>query len=207
MASGKRRIDPLSAQVDRITAAETGTPASVEARVDGAYANAPSVADTHLTNFHQHFAQNYAEEKDDDLYFRVTRAIVVAARRWRKLANERVKAVGQTMARWETLFLVAFSGEELTQSDLARLISIEGPTLVRMLDLLAKEGLIDRSQSETDRRVTTNRITPRGEEVVAEVMGVTNMLRADVLRDIPKEDLEHALRVLSRVIQRINEIR
>ena len=108
------------------------------------------------------FRREYVLSEADELYYRVTREIVVAGRRWRKLANERIKVVDQTMARWETLFLVAFSARALTQGDLARLIGVEGPTLVRMLDLLAQDGLIQRSQSSTDRRVTTNVITPAG---------------------------------------------
>ncbi len=163
--------------------------------------------DSDPTSFHAHFVRYYAAVGEDALYFRMTRAIVVAARRWRKLANERVKSVDQTMARWETLFLVAFSDVELTQSDLARLINIEGPTLVRMLDLLAKEGLIDRRQSESDRRVTTNTITPAGRAVIDQIMGITNVLRREVLQDIPREELETALKVLSKIVLRIDDIR
>jgi len=159
-------------------------------------------SERHLVNYHRHFILG----TEDDLYFRTTRAVVVAARRWRKVANDRVKAVGQTMARWETLFLVAFSGETLTQSELARLISVEGPTMVRMLDLLAQDGLIERQQSPTDRRVTTNRITPEGKRVVGEIMGVTNALRAEVLADIDPERLKICVDVLSEILQRLDEV-
>jgi MarR family transcriptional regulator for hemolysin len=188
--AGHSRPDVLAAQAERLAAHDR-----LVADLSG--------PDRYLSSFDS----TYSEETADSLYFRITRGIVVAARRWRKLANERVKAVDQTMARWETLFLVAFSDVELTQSDLARLISIEGPTLVRMLDLLAREGLIDRRQSDTDRRVTVNTITPAGLKVIDEIMGVTNVLRAEVLKDIPKAELEIALKVLSKIILRINEIR
>lgn len=160
-------------------------------------------AERHLINYHTQFA----EGTDDDTYFRTTRAIVVAARRWRKIANDRVKPIGQTMARWETLFLVAFSGEELTQGELARLISVEGPTMVRMLDALAQDGLIQRRQSETDRRVTTNSITPKGKKVIRDVMAITNVLRADLLRDIDPAKLVVALEVMSHILQRLDEMR
>ena len=157
----------------------------------------------HLVGHQKHFRKGTA----DDTYFRVTRALVVAARRWRKVANERVKDLGQTMARWETLFLVAYSNDELTQSELARLISVEGPTMVRMLDVLAKDGLIERRQSDTDRRVTTNRITPKGELVIDEIMAVTNLLRAELLRDIDPEKLIVFLEVLSQILRKLDEMR
>lgn len=160
-------------------------------------------AERHLVNYHQQFR----EGTDDDVYFRTTRAIVVAARRWRKVANDRIKPLGQTMARWETLFLVAFSGEDLTQSELARLISVEGPTMVRMLDTLAHDGLIERSQSETDRRVTVNRITPKGKQVIRDVMGITNVVRADLLKGIDPDRLAVTIDTLSLILRRLDEMR
>jgi len=160
-------------------------------------------AERHLINYHSQFADG----ADDDIYFRATRAFVVAARRWRKVANDRVKAVGQTMARWETLFLVAFSGNELTQGELARLISVEGPTMVRMLDTLAQDGLIERNQSETDRRVTVNRITPKGTQVIGDVMAITNGLRSDLLKDIDPDKLTITIEVMSQILRRLDEMR
>ena len=168
---------------------------------DGGYSVPDS--DRHLISYHRHFIAG----SENDTFYRATRAIVVAARRWRKIANDRVKAIGQTMARWETLFLVGFSGEELTQTELARLISVEGPTMVRMLDVLARDGLIERKQSETDRRVTTNRITPDGTKVIGDIMGITNDLRRELLSDIDPQRLEVCIDVLSQVLRRLDQMR
>jgi len=131
----------------------------------------------------------------------------VAGRCWRKLANERIRPTGHTMARWETLFLVAFSDHALTQGELARLLNVEGPTLVRMLDVLSKEGLIERRQSEMDRRVTTNAITPKGREAIDEIMAVTNVLRAEVLKGLDPKELAITLKVLGQIIERIDALR
>ena len=160
-------------------------------------------ADQRLVNYQRHFITDTKSQT----YFRATRSLVSAARRWRKVANERVKAVGQTMARWETLFLVGFSGEDLTQGELARLISVEGPTMVRMLDVLARDGLIERRQGDTDRRVTTNRITPKGTQVIGDVMDVINTLRVEVLEDIDPEKLDTCVDVLTQIIRKLDEMR
>jgi len=159
--------------------------------------------DERLAKYHQ----QQSGGEDDDIYYRATRDIVVAGRRWRKLANERIRPTGHTMARWETLFLVAFSDHALTQGELARLISVEGPTLVRMLDVLAKEGLIERKQSEIDRRVTTNAITAKGREAIDRIMGVTNALRAEVLKGLDPAELRTTLKVLGQIIDRIDGMR
>lgn len=159
-------------------------------------------AERRFANYRKQFVRG----SDEDLYFRTTQAIVVAARRWRKIANDRVKSAGQTMARWETLFLVAFSGEDMTQGELAKLIGVEGPTMVRMLDLLAQDGLIERRQSETDRRVTINRITPQGTEVIDKIMGITNDARAEMLRDIDPKKLATCIDVLGQILRRIDKM-
>ena len=162
-----------------------------------------SALDERLAKYHR----LYAGSDEDDLYYRATRDIVVAGRHWRKMANERIRPTGHTMARWETLFLVAFSDHALTQGELAKLISVEGPTLVRMLEVLAKEGLIERRQSEIDRRVTTNAITPQGRAAIDEIMAVTNALRAEVLTGIDPEELKITLKVLGQIIERIDGTR
>jgi len=163
----------------------------------------PALSERHLLNYRMHFP----EEAGDYDYFRMTRAIVTAARRWRKVANDRVKPLKQTMARWETLFLVAFAERDMTQGEMARLISVEGPTMVRMLDLLARDGLIERRQSETDARVTTNRITPAGTAVIGEIMKVTNKLRSEVLDGVDPDDLQIALKVLNQILRRLDQLR
>jgi MarR family transcriptional regulator for hemolysin len=185
-------------------------PARVPALAEGQRRNGVDAAadsldepERYLAEFHRH----YPAESEREIQFRLTRAIVLAARRWRKLADKRIRAMGQSMARWETLFLVAFSGDELTQRELARLISIEGPTMVRMLDLLAQEGLIERRQSESDRRMTSNSVTPAGAAIVEQIKDVTDGLRAQVLRDIDPADMEACQRVLGKIIARLDELR
>src|SRR6187551_3451686 len=148
-------------------------------------------SDKHLSNYHRLNPENEA----DDLYFRMTRALVVAARRWRKVANDRLKPLEQTMAQWETLYLVAYSGEELNQSQLSRLLGVHGPTMLRMLDSLARRGLIERQQSHEDLRVTINRITPRGRNVISRIMRLSNELRREVLSDVDEQELRIAVKV------------
>jgi MarR family transcriptional regulator for hemolysin len=159
-------------------------------------------SDRHLSNYRRFDAQSEAD--DDDDCFRTTRALVVAARRWRKLANDRLKPLKQTMARWETLYLVAYSEEELNQSQLARLIGVQGPTMIRMLDGLAREGLIERQQSHHDLRVTINRINDAGRAVISEIMGVTNALRHEILAEVDREELKTTVKVLTQILRSID---
>ena len=159
-------------------------------------------SDKHLSNYHRLNPDSEA----DDLYFKMTRALVVAARRWRKVANDRLKPIEQTMAQWETLYLVAYSGEELNQSQLSRLLGVHGPTMLRMLDALSRRGLIERQQSPEDLRVTINRITPEGRAVITNIMGLTNELRREVLAGIDAEDLGTAIKVLTQMLGALEKL-
>ncbi len=159
------------------------------------------MSDRHLENFHR----LTPESPEDDTYFRFTRALIVAARRWRKVANDRIRSLDQTMVRWETLYLVAYSGEELTQSELARVVGVEGPTMVRMLHLLAEEGLLERHQSREDLRVTINRITDKGRQVIADIMTITNQLRREMLDGIEPGELAVAQSVMTRMMRNLEE--
>jgi MarR family transcriptional regulator for hemolysin len=173
-------------------------------RVEGLMAGGFSVdhSDKHLRNYHRLNPDSEA----DDLYFKMTRALVVAARRWRKAANDRLKPLEHTMVQWETLYLVAYSGEELNQNQLSQVLGIQGPTMVRMLDTLARRGLIERQQSHEDLRVTINRITPAGRAVISRIMTLTNEMRREVLSDIDLQELKTAVKVLAQVLGKLDAI-
>lgn len=160
------------------------------------------LAERHLSNF---YTENVPDAQDV-FHFRTTRALVVAARRWRRLANERVKGIGQNMARWETLYLMASSEEELSQGELARVIGVKGPTMVSMLNALARDGLIERYQGNSDRRITHNHITDKGRQVARDIMTITNDLRTEVLRGIDPDKLAIALDVLETIHVRLDEV-
>ena len=50
----------------------------------------------------------------------------------------------------------------MRQTDLAAALDIEGPSLVRLLDALERQGLVERCGEPDDRRVKTLRMTPAG---------------------------------------------
>jgi MarR family transcriptional regulator for hemolysin len=156
-----------------------------------------------------HLQKFYADIKPgerDEIFFRTTRALVVAARRWRKLTNDRIKSIGQNMARWETLYLMACWEEELSQGELAKVVGVEGPTMVHMLNALERDGLIERHQSAVDRRVTHNRITEKGRQATRDIMAITNDVRAELLRDIDPAKLAVALDVLESIHRKLDDL-
>jgi MarR family transcriptional regulator for hemolysin len=90
----------------------------------------------------------------------------------------------------------------MRQGALADEIGIEGPSLVRLIDLLQSEGLVERREDPTDRRAKTLHLTPNGEAKAEEIHRVLRRVRADLLKDISPEDLAVTFDVLQRIEQR-----
>ncbi|HLT02513.1 MAG TPA: MarR family transcriptional regulator [Geminicoccaceae bacterium] len=125
------------------------------------------------------------------------------SRRWRARLDERLKVTGLTQARWSTLLHLSRAGECLTQRELAARVGIEGPTLVRLLDALEAQGLIERLPVEGDRRANSIRLTEAAQPLLAEINRIAADLRREILAGVPVEDLETCQRVLRHIGDRL----
>jgi MarR family transcriptional regulator for hemolysin len=148
------------------------------------------------------YAAVYAPGSDDDLRFRFMRRLVVTARRWRGHIDQKLRRMGQSQSRWEMLVCIALH-DRPTQSELARLVSIEAPTVARMLTTLEQDGDVRRLTSGTDRRQRRAELTPQGEKALAALQLIVDMLRSGVLQDLDRNELETGLRILDKLIARL----
>lgn len=126
------------------------------------------------------------------------------ARRWRTRLDSRLRAVGLTQARWMALLELS-RADAITQRDLAASLGIEGPTLVRLLDGLEAQGLIERQSCPEDRRAKRVGLTAAAAPVLAEIRKIAEATRRELLEDIAREDLSVARRVLSRIAERLEQ--
>lgn len=138
----------------------------------------------------------------EDLRFRFMRRLVVSARRWRSFVDQNLKRGAQTQARWETLLCISIS-REATQGEIARMVSVEDPTVARMLNTLEKEGQVRRVVANADRRRRLVRLTPEGEQTLAAMQVVIDGLRDAVLQDLDSEEIAVGMRILDKVMARL----
>ena len=125
-------------------------------------------------------------------------------RRWRTRLNERVKHTGLTQARWITLLALARRGP-ISQRELADIIGVEGPTVVRLLDALERQSIIERRASTDDRRVKHIHLTKAARPLLREITRIADDVRDDVLADISAADLKTAHRVLQQIADRLED--
>lgn len=126
--------------------------------------------------------------------------------RWRSCFDAELRASGQTLARARVLALLAQEQEGLPQRELASQLSIENPTLVRLLDGLERQGLVARIPVADDRRAKRVALTSEAAPVAAEVTGISSRLRDRVLQGVDEADLATALRVLRAISANLDAV-
>lgn len=127
-------------------------------------------------------------------------AVARVTRRWRKLLDERLKDLGVTQARWTTMVYLQRGGEGLTQRELASLMAIENPTLVRLLDSLEGQGLIQRRLCQNDRRARRLHLTEAGESFMDDLNARAKKLRDEMLEGVSEDDIDVALGVFNKIM-------
>lgn len=127
-------------------------------------------------------------------------AVARVTRRWRKLLDERLKDLGVTQARWTTMVYLQQGGEGLTQRELAGLMAIENPTLVRLLDSLEQQGLIERRACPNDRRARRLHLTDSGREFMEVLTARADALRSGMLDGVSEADIDVALKVFHKIM-------
>jgi MarR family transcriptional regulator for hemolysin len=123
---------------------------------------------------------------------------------WRQQFDAKLSASGQTFSRAIALYYIAEAGEKLTQTELARLLCLEGPTVARLLDGLEHSGMVKRAPSQTDRRVNYVVLMPDAMPVVEETSRVVRQLRMELLGGIEEDKLSVAIDVLQQISRKLS---
>ena len=135
---------------------------------------------------------------------RVTVNLVLVARRWRSLLDERLRLIGQSSARMEALAAIINSPSLSAQVDIAKRLRIEGPTMTRMLDTLEADGLVERLPDPSDRRTKQLRLTAEGERVLEEIFGIADDLRERLLDGVPAERMDELNAILVQLTDKLD---
>ena len=77
---------------------------------------------------------------------------------------ERIRPAGVGIGQWAVL-LVLWARDGQTQSELARSVAIEPPTMVRTIDRMERDGLVARRADPRDARLTRIHLMDRGRDL------------------------------------------
>lgn len=122
-----------------------------------------------------------------------------AARQWRRAADLRLQPFDLTEATWLPLVHIARAPAAPRQKDLAASMSLDGSSVVRLLDNLEKAGLILRKEGPDDRRAKIIFLTARGRAIADRIETIATRIRSDALAGVSGRDIETTVRVLQHV--------
>lgn len=125
------------------------------------------------------------------------------ARRWRRALDIRLAQAGLTDATWVPLVHLHQTGGGLTQKELAALVGIDGSSLVRLLDILCRQGLAERRVDERDSRAKLVHLTAQGEKRVAEIRQELAKGEQEMLADLSDNDIAIMLRSFDSIEHRL----
>ena len=135
----------------------------------------------------------------------LTVLLVLVARKWRSLLDEKLRPGGQSSARMEALSAILNSPDGSAQVDIARRLRIEGPTLTRMLDALEKDALVERKPAPGDRRTKRLQVTPQGEAALEDIFAVADIFRGRLLDGVSAETLAEVSGFLAGLLERLDD--
>ncbi|NLH83541.1 MAG: MarR family transcriptional regulator [Phyllobacteriaceae bacterium] len=121
------------------------------------------------------------------------------ARHWRRAVDRALAGAGLSQATALPLLVLSRLGPELRQGVIAEELGLERPSLVRIVDILLAEGLVERVETPSDRRAKLLRLTDLGREQVCRIETAVAELRARHLAAVDAADLDATVRCLGLI--------
>ena len=129
--------------------------------------------------------------------------LVGLARRWRKLLDSRLAAEGLSDAVWTPLVHLHRQGDGMSQTKLAAAVGLDGSSLVRLLDALVAQGLVERQAHASDRRGKRGHLTPAGRRTAASIRKRLAAIEDELLADLDDPTAQALLQAFAQIEARI----
>lgn len=122
--------------------------------------------------------------------------IMVVARLGRVEADRRARQHGMTRAQWGILIHLQ-NRPGLSQKELSNILEVEPISVARLVDRLARAGLVERRADDRDRRIWRLHLLPAAAPLISEIDRHKQELSAFItegLTDTERETVKGALR-------------
>jgi MarR family transcriptional regulator for hemolysin len=95
-------------------------------------------------------------------------------------------------------------GGAVRQGLIAEEIGVEGPSLVRVIDQLERDGLVTRVSDPSDRRAKMVALTDAGREKAVEIEALLGNLRGELTANVSEEHLNITLDVMRELLTQLD---
>ena len=127
------------------------------------------------------------------------------ARKVKQYAQQQFKEMGFniTVDQWLVLKHL-YENEEMKQNALAELIGKDNPTLTRIIDLLCKKGLTERTLHPADRRSFIVSLTKEGMKKVEQLKPKIKGVRLKAWEGLSERDFNQFKKILNTIYQNLS---
>jgi DNA-binding MarR family transcriptional regulator len=101
--------------------------------------------------------------------------------------------------RQAAVMLYVARNEGVSQAEVATWLDLEPIALVRMLDKLSEEGLVERRSHPTDRRVRTLWLTPAARPVIERIQTINQAIREEAFAGMPAQARDTVIDILDGI--------
>ncbi|HEV8281988.1 MAG TPA: MarR family transcriptional regulator [Candidatus Limnocylindrales bacterium] len=143
----------------------------------------------------RHSGQARTFRIDESLGYLVNRAARLMAG---ELA-ERLRPTGVGIGQWAVL-LFLWARDGLTQAELARVVAIEPPTMVRTIDRMVRDGMVARKRDPSDARVSRIFLTDRGRALRDELVPIAMTVNEATLSRLSPSEGRTLRRLLAKLV-------
>lgn len=130
-------------------------------------------------------------------------SLSVLARRYSVYAGKMMDEEGVTHTMSWPLVMMGRLGDGFRLSTLAKILCIEGPSLVRTIDQLVDAGFVERTEDPADRRAKMLSLTPKGKAACERIEVKLHSIRTIFYKDVSDQDIQACLRVFDVLSQNL----
>ncbi|WP_417833328.1 MarR family winged helix-turn-helix transcriptional regulator [Thalassospira xiamenensis] len=139
----------------------------------------------------------------DAPYLSLGSTLMRVARCWRREIDSTLQSHGLSQTMVMPLIVLNRAAGPVRQGLIADEIGVEGPSLVRVIDVLERDGLISRVCDLSDRRAKMVALTAAGKDKAAEIEIILADIRNELTADIDPENLATTLDVMQQLLGKL----
>src|SRR4051812_3283957 len=127
------------------------------------------------------------------------------SRRYVNRFEVRAREISLNLAQAKALVRLE-KNEGVSQARLAELAEVDAMAMVRILDRMEAEGLLERRPDPADRRARCLYLTEKARPILSEIWRLSEEIRAEIFAGVSKAEREQFMSVLERVYANISQL-
>lgn len=141
---------------------------------------------------------------DSEIFSKPGHLINRAARLLMRRGEKPFRDIGLAIAQLPVLGALK-NRATLSQTELARLVQIEQPTMAQLLNRMERDGLISRTPDPEDKRSSVIALTPAALEKLPEARALLLLGNEEAVAGFSEEEVKTLCELLQRVIRNMEE--